>query len=95
MKFVSLRGASQLYMKYDIDGNVILIIAKVTGDILIACDLESMRCLSRQMYKSFGPRKTTIHVTIFYNGFKIHPECDGVITMDMSMFLEEILLLQI
>lgn len=78
----------------DRDGNVILIIAKVTDDIISSMILmagkNAMRWLSRQMEKSFYLSKSTIDGTIFYNSSKIHQNNDGAITMDLSTYLKEI-----
>lgn len=90
MGFQRIRGASQLYIKKDRSGEIILIIAKVTDDVLMAGTLIAMKWLSRQMDKRFGLSKSTIDDTIDYNGCRITQDDDGSITLDMTKYMQNI-----
>lgn len=90
MGFQRVRGASQLYIKRDRSGEIILILAKVTDDILMAGTIVAMKWLSRQMDKRFGLSKSTIDGAIDYNGCRITQDVDGSITMDMTSYMQNI-----
>lgn len=71
MEFIKIQGASQLNLNRDKNGNMILILTKLTDKILMAGNLEAMECNSRRMNKRFGLSKSTIYHTIFYDGCNI------------------------
>lgn len=91
MRFQRVRGASQLYIERDREGNIILIITKVTDDILMADTIEAMYWLSRAMHKIFGLSKLIIDETISYNGCRITQTDDRTTYMGMTAYLKGIL----
>lgn len=88
--FTRLFGVSQIYIKRDKNGMIIMIAAKVTDEILLACNISDLNDFAEDISKRYKVRKIIIDDTIQFNGCNIYQDNEGNITMDMSNFLSNI-----
>jgi len=57
---VRIEGVSQLFIKRDPDGQIILMIAKVTDDLLMTGTIQTMQVFAVTINKRFEVRKALI-----------------------------------
>lgn len=83
-------GLSQLYIKRDESGNIILIAAKLTDDILLFVPIPELVAFSNLISGRYKVRKTIIDYEIQFNGSEISQDHHDQIFMDMTNFLSKI-----
>ena len=83
-------GLSQLFVKRDTKGKVILLIAKVTDDFLLGGSTENMRQFTAMLAKRFEVGKVIIDDKIHFDGSEIEQAKEGDITMSMKRYVERL-----
>lgn len=79
-----------MFIKRNEKGNIILIAAKVTDDILLAGPIEELNKFTTAISTKYHVRKSIIDDTIQFYGREITKDQLGNIIMDMSQFLHKI-----
>lgn len=82
-KLLRIRGISQLYLQRDDTGKIILLVAKVTDDFLIAGSVQHMKEFTDELKKRFVVGKVVINEPFIFNGCHISQDPLGDITMSM------------
>lgn len=83
-------GISQLYLKREASGSIVLVVAKVTDDLLIAGSVDGIRALITQLKNRFTISKSIINDKMTFNGCTIEQSANGDIRMSMADYLESI-----
>lgn len=72
-----LYGVSQLYAKMNSQGKIILFLAKVIDDMLIAGSPAAMTNFRDQLASRYELRKSIIDGPVIYNGCRFEQDGDG------------------
>ena len=83
-------GLSQLFLKRDAKGNVILLVAKVTDDFLLGGTKEAMQQFTNLLEKRFEVGKVIIDDMIHFDGCEIRQDEQGNILMSMARYIERL-----
>lgn len=86
----TVKGISQLFLKRRPDGSILMMVAKVTDDLLIAADKEVLNEFVEQVRKRFKVSKSITNGTILFNGARIDRNEMGDISMTMQPFMESL-----
>lgn len=81
---------SQLFFKQNLQGQISLIIAKVTNDFLFDGSCRTMRASTDLLKKQLGVGKVLIDEKLQFDGCEIEQNKNGFITMSMNRFLERL-----
>lgn len=92
-RLLRIRGISQLFLKRNASGKIILLVAKVTDDFLIAGSLEQMKQFTDELQQRFVVGKVVINEPFIFNGCHISQNPFGDIAMPMVKYLERIKLI--
>lgn len=65
-------------------------VAKVTDDLLLAGNRESIEKFSDEVSSRFSTRKIIIDEPILFNGCRISEVTDGFVLLDMRSYLTEV-----
>lgn len=85
-----VHGMSQLYVLRNNQSNILMLLAKLTDDLLLAGDLNIMETFSAKIGKRFKLGKVVINSEIKFNGCKISQSMNNDIILSMSDYLEYI-----
>lgn len=85
--FQRVFGVPQLFSRRDSAGDIILLVAKVTDDILMAGTKEAMQQFSEEISSRFTVSKTIIDAPVKFNGCDIAPHADGSIELSMGTYM--------
>lgn len=85
-----MNGISQIFLKEGKDGNITLIIAKITDVLLMAGHSLEMEEFVEQTSKEFNTSKVVVGTEAVFNGSRILQDQDGNVTMDMRDYVEGI-----
>ena len=83
-------GLSQLFLKRDANGNVIILVSKVTDDILLGVTKEAMQQFTNLLKERFEVGKIIIDDMIHFDGCEIRQDKQGNILMSMSRYIERL-----
>ena len=89
-KMELVNGVSQLFLKRSSRGDIILMIAKVTDDLLMAGSVEYMRWFKDIIGKRFPISKCIVDSTVQFNGCRISKSKHGDIEMSMDAYVTAI-----
>lgn len=87
--FERVFGVSQLFVKRDTSGNITMILAKVTDDLLIAGEPAEIRRFIEHIGERFPISKAIIDSGIKFNGCDITQGLDGTISLSMENYMSE------
>lgn len=90
MNMYTVEGVSQLFIKRRQDGSIMLMVAKVTDDLLIAADTETMREFIKKVNERFKVSKSVVDEQILFNGTRIMQDSAGNISMTMKDYMKSI-----
>lgn len=90
-----VNGISQLYMRRDSKGQINLILAKVTDDILIAGNVDEIQQFIQLISQRFKISKSITNKPINFNGCQISQRADGSISMSMKEYLDSVNAIQL
>lgn len=65
------RVISQMYVLWDANGTPVLVVAKVTEDLLMTGSADRMRDIAGKISERFELRKVIVDYTVTYNGLDI------------------------
>lgn len=85
-----INGVSQLFLKRNNNGDISLLIAKITDDLLMAGRPSEMESFVEMLSKTFKTSKVIIGDEILFNGSRIIQDREGNVTMDMYDYIEQI-----
>lgn len=83
-------GISQLYRKRDKNGSTILLVAKVTDDLLFSGSIRQMKAFAAQLERRFNISKALIDKPVIFNGCSITQNATGSILMSMKAYADGI-----
>lgn len=83
-------GISQLFVKRDETGRIILLIAKVTDDFLLGGSVEEMKVFLDPLKQRFIVGKIVVDQKIHFDGCEIIQDVVGNIKMSMHRYLERV-----
>lgn len=83
-------GLSQLFLQRDINGNIILLVAKVTDDFLIGGSVADITRFIERMKNEFQVGKTLIDTSFLFDRCEIEQDAIGNITMTMKRYVERL-----
>lgn len=83
MGFERVIGLNEMYIKYSKNGQIELILAKITDDMLFAGTVDDKTGLRNAMHAQFGLSNSIIDKAVIYNGFWIEQSEEGEITTSM------------
>ena len=86
---------SQLYVKRNKSGEIILLVAKLTDDLLLAGTHNELRAFTEQISARFKISKTITTGEIKFNGCTITKNNGGDIQMTMDEYAQEITAIEI
>lgn len=90
MGMETVRGISQLFVKRREDGSILLMVAKVTDDLLIAASAGVMKEFVEQVRKRFKISKSITNGPILFNGALIDRNERGDVSITMQPFMESL-----
>lgn len=83
-------GISQLFIRRATDGSVVLLVAKVTDDFLLAGSLAEMEAFVDRLKRRFVVGKVVINDKVNFDGCELEQYKDGTIRMSMIRYLERL-----
>ena len=83
-------GIGQLFVRRNIQGKIIMLVAKVTDDFIIGGTIEDIENIIQAMNERFNVGKTIINQPFFFDGREIRQEPDGSNIMSMMRYLERV-----
>lgn len=90
LRLSTIPGLQQVFVKYDDNGNIILIVTKVVNDMLMAGSRMEIMRFHDKMTKKFKVGSFLIDKPIVFNRLHIKQGSDFSITASMQEFLEQI-----
>lgn len=90
MGMETVTGVSQLFIKRGAEGNIQMIMAKITDDLLFAGSKERMGQFVESIQARFSISKIIVDGPIDFNGCRITQDVHGNITMDMGAYTDSI-----
>lgn len=88
--FERVQGASQLYILRNEDGTIIMLLAKVTDDMLMAGSPTTMNEFISKLEQEFTLSKAIVNGPVIYNGCRITQDDDGTIQLSTEEYLTAI-----
>ena len=88
--FTRIHGIPQMFVQRNEDGDIRLILAKVTDDLLIAGQMQHIEVFNKNIEKRFPISKTVIDGQIKFNGAFIQQDSQGSIKLSMDGYMHEI-----
>ena len=88
-------GVSQLFVKRDKYGRVVLLVAKVTDDFLLGGSIDNMKAFLDNLKQRFIVGKIAVDQKMYFDGCEIAQDADGNIKMSMYRYLERVKLIEI
>lgn len=90
MKFVTFGGLPQVFAKLDSQGAIVLLIGKVTDDILCAGKEEDIEAFFEALHARWDIGKAIVSDNLLFNGARIlRDHATGEITLSMEEYLQE------
>ena len=83
-------GIGQLFVRRNIQGNILLLVAKVTDDFIIGGTIEEIENIIQAMKERFNVGKTISNQPFFFDGCEIRQKPDGSIIMSIMPYLERV-----
>lgn len=87
--FERVFGVSQIFVKRSSDGGIVMLMAKVTDDLLMAGSVEDIKEFVELIGKRFPISKAIIDNRIKFNGSEITQKADGTVILSMEEYLME------
>lgn len=94
-RFERVCGISQFFVKRNTEGKIIMILAKVTDDMLIAGSIEEIKNFITQVEKRFPISKSIINDDIKFNGCDITQDENNTIKMSMNAYVRNMKYIEI
>lgn len=88
-------GVDQLFVKRDTNGLIVLLMAKVTDDLLMVGTKADLEEFVTALGKRFPISKSIIDATIRFNGSTIQQEPNGDVTISMTDYAESLQYLEL